>query len=248
MNNPQNLQAVILAAGKGKRFLGEKPKVLQQVAGKTLIKQVINFAHLLGVAKNVVVIGHLGEQVKQELQQEKNLSFAWQKEQLGTGHAVKMALPLLEKNKEVLILYGDVPALRKETLQKLIATHHHQQNTLTLLTANLKNPKWYGRILRNAKNEIFCIREAKDCSAEELETKEINSGILIVQRAFLESALEKLQPNNQQGEYYLTDIVSMACQQGKVVSAVITDDEDEIKGVNSPEELAEMEKVFERRR
>ncbi|MBI2666001.1 NTP transferase domain-containing protein [Candidatus Woesearchaeota archaeon] len=241
------MQAIILAAGKGKRFPGDKPKVLQQVAGRSLLQHVILLVNTLGIARKVVVIGHLGEQVQQGLSQEKDLFFAWQKEQLGTGHAVKMALPHLKKSHGVLILYGDVPALRKETVRQLITEHQHKRNTLTILTASLQDPKWYGRILKDTNGKVLGIREAKDCTVEELQIKEINSGIMVVETVFLYSALEKLRPNNQQGEYYLTDIVELACQEGKAVSTVITPDEDEIKGVNSPEELIEMEKIFKER-
>src|SRR3989338_8149844 len=214
------LQAVILAAGKGKRFPGAKPKVLQEVVGKPLITHVFALAVALGITKKIVVIGHLGEQVQQQLSSEKNLSFVWQREQLGTGHAVKMAIPYLEKESAVLILYGDVPALKKETLQRLIAEHEHKKNALTILTASLREPKWYGRILKDKEGKVLGIREAKDCSAEELQIKEINSGIMVVESEFLFSALEKVKNTNQQGEYYLTDIVAIACHESKAVSTL----------------------------
>ncbi len=238
------MQAVILAAGKGKRFPGEKPKVLQEVAGKHLLKWVLELAEALGIKRKIVVIGHLGEQVQQRFFSEKDILFVWQGEQLGTGHAVKMALSAIEEGKEVLILYGDVPALRRETLQKLLQEHQQQKNVITILTASLKDPKWYGRILKDEEGKVLGIREAKDCSAEELHLHEINSGILVVESKFLKSAVEKLQPKNQQGEYYLTDIVEIAVQEGKPVGALVISDEDEIKGVNSPEELAEMERIL----
>ena len=245
------MKAIILAAGKGTRFASERTKVLQKLGGKTLLQLVIELADAVGITEKIIVIGYQGKEVQQSLARIAGISgilFVWQRKQQGTGHAVMMAKPFLKEPEEILILYGDVPALRRETLQKLLVIHRTQKNSLTLLTAELKDPAWYGRILRDKKKTVIGIREAKDCSAEELKINEINSGIMVVDSSFLCSALNKINNNNEQKEYYLTDMVQIACREGKKVGACTVYDEEEIKGINSMEELEEMRKIFTRRK
>ena len=238
------MKAIILAAGKGIRFLSEKTKLLHCIGHKPLVVHVVEKAKMLGVGQPIVVLGYQGEAVREALQHVPGVQFAWQREQLGTGHAVQMALPLLEKEEDdVLILYGDVPCLSLATLQHLRVVHETAKNTLTLLTAVLDDPKWYGRIIKDNKKQLLAIREAKDANAKELQIKEINSGIMLVQSSFLRTALQQLVPKNQQGEYYLTDIVEIAVQERKRVGTVIVDDSREIQGVNSLEELEEAQSI-----
>ena len=161
------MQALILAAGKGTRFSDEKSKVLHEVNGISLVKHVINLVDSVGIQKKVVVIGHQGEAVQKHLQDSPNILFAWQHEQKGTGHAVMMAETFLSFDQDVLILYGDVPALKEETIRKLLNEHQTSKNQVTILSANLDNPKWYGRIVRE-DGEIVAIREMRDASDEEL--------------------------------------------------------------------------------
>ncbi len=238
------MKAIILAAGKGTRFASEKTKVLHCIAGKPLVLHVVEKAKMLGVGQPIVVLGYQGEAVREALQHIPGVQFAWQREQRGTGHAVQMALPFLGREEDdVLILYGDVPCLALATLQHLRIVHETAKNTLTLLTAVVEEPRWYGRILKDEKGQLLAIREAKDAIPEELQIKEINSGIMLVQSSFLRMALRHLAPKNQQGEYYLTDIVEMAVQEGKRVGTVIIDDPREIQGVNSLEELEEAQGI-----
>ncbi|MBS3165725.1 NTP transferase domain-containing protein [Candidatus Woesearchaeota archaeon] len=242
------MQAVILAAGKGTRFQSDKAKVLHEISGKPLVKYVVELADSLGINEKIVVVGHQGKEVERSLDTIKGVHFAWQEQQMGTGHAVMMAKPYLDpKENDVLILYGDVPGLRKETLLKLIAEHIFQRNILTVLTAELEGPKWYGRILRDNLGRVLGIREAKDATAEELLIKEINSGIMVINIPFLLSALDNLSSNNDQKEYYLTDLVEIACKRRLSVGALIVADSDEIKGVNSVEELEEMGEILGKR-
>src|SRR3989338_5820437 len=239
------MQAVILAAGKGTRFHSDKAKVLHEIFGKPLVQFVVELADSLGINEKIVVVGYQGKEVEKSLDTIKGVHFAWQEQQLGTGHAVMMVKPYLNpQENDLLVLYGDVPGLRKETLLQLIAEHKSQRNVLTVLTAELEDPKWYGKILRNHLGRVLGIREVKDATAEELQIKEINSGIMVINIPFLLSALDKLSRNNDQQEYYLTDLVEIACKQGLRVGALMVEDSDEIKGVNSVEELEEMGNIL----
>ena len=175
-----------------------------------------------------------------------DVSYVWQREQKGTGHAVLMAKEHIDDS-DVLVLYGDVLGIRADTIHQLVKEHKLKGNTVTILTAVLEDPKWYGRILKNDLGSVTAIREAKDCSEQELLVNEINSGIIIVKGDFLRSALSRLQPKNTQGEYYLTDVVEIAVRDGLKVGSMIVSDNDEIKGVNSTEELEEMEKILRSR-
>ena len=237
------MQAIILAAGKGTRFDNDKSKVLHTIAGESLIRRVVNLASAVGINKKIVVIGHQGESVKLELEDFPKLLFAWQKEQKGTGHAVMEAQSFLSPGEDVLILYGDVPALTKETILNFISEHSTSRNVVTILAAKLQDPKWYGRILRE-ENEVVAIREMKDANQEELLINEVNSGVYLVNYDFLIESLGKLTCENQQNEYYLTDIVEIAFSSGLKVGTHTIDQEHEIRGVNSVEELEEMRSVI----
>jgi len=240
----QPLKAVILAAGKGSRFSSEKTKVLHEIAGKPLVRHVVDLADSLGIKEKIVVIGYQGEEVKKELWNCKGIKFAWQKEQKGTGHAVMMARDYLKDFEgEVLILYADVPGVSKETLQQLIAQHRKKDCILTILTAVLKEPVWHGRIIKEGE-KVMAIREFKDATPKELEIKEVNSGIMIINNDFLLSALDKLTTHNAKGEYYLTDIVEIAYKLGKKICTFSAYSEMEIYGVNYVEELEELRKFF----
>ena len=241
------MKGVVLAAGKGTRFKSDSAKVLQEINGKSLIERVVDLATSAGIKEKVVVVGYQGEEVIKCLEKKKDLTFVWQYLQLGTGHAVMSAREEIKAADDVLILYGDVPATQKETILQLIKEHQVKKNVLTVLTAELEDPKWYGRILRDKNKKIGGIREAQDCSPKELEIREINSGIMIIQGKFLLRALGKLKPHNRQKEYYLTDIVETAVAEGKKVGAVRIYDENEIKGVNSLEELQEMTRILQKR-
>jgi bifunctional UDP-N-acetylglucosamine pyrophosphorylase/glucosamine-1-phosphate N-acetyltransferase len=235
------LNIVILAAGKGTRMYSDKPKVLHALAGKPLVRHVLDCAAALQPQQICVVYGHGGEAVPQALQHYA-AQFVIQEPQLGTGHAVQQALPQLADGGNTLVLYGDVPLIRHVTL------HQMQQagDGLVLLTVNLDNPTGYGRIVRDAEGDVSSIVEEKDATPEQREIREVNTGILLAPTAQLRAWLGKLQNNNAQGEYYLTDIVAMAVQQGVEVHTVQPAHEWEIHGINSKLQLATLERTWQR--
>ena len=236
--NPLNI--VILAAGKGTRMYSERPKVLHALAGKPLVRHVLDCAAALQPRQVCVVYGHGGEAVPEAMQQYP-AKFVLQEPQLGTGHAVQQAMPHLADDARTLVLYGDVPLIQHNTL------HQMQQagDGLVLLTVDLANPAGYGRIVRNEQGDVLSIVEEKDASPEQREIREVNTGILLAPTNKLREWLAKLRNNNAQGEYYLTDIVGMAVQQGVAVHTVQPAHEWEIHGVNSKAQLAVLERVWQ---
>ncbi|MDO8812054.1 MAG: bifunctional UDP-N-acetylglucosamine diphosphorylase/glucosamine-1-phosphate N-acetyltransferase GlmU, partial [Gallionella sp.] len=236
--NPLNI--VILAAGKGTRMYSEKAKVLHALAGKPLVQHVLDCAVALQPRQICVVYGHGGEAVPQAMRQYP-AKFAVQEPQLGTGHAVQQAMPHLADEGETLVLYGDVPLIQPGTL------HQMQQagEGLILLTVNLANPAGYGRIVRNEQGGVTGIVEERDASPEQREINEINTGILLAPTQMLRGWLAKLQNNNSQGEYYLTDIVGMAVRQGVAVHTVQPAHEWETHGINSKQQLAVLERTWQ---
>jgi bifunctional UDP-N-acetylglucosamine pyrophosphorylase/glucosamine-1-phosphate N-acetyltransferase len=234
---------VILAAGQGSRMKSALPKVLHAVGGKPMVKHVIDNARQLGQARVHVVIGHGAEQLKEQLSDE-SLSFAVQAEQLGTGHAVAQAMPDLADDSVTLILYGDVPLTQPETMQKLVNAAH--TGALGLLTVKLENPTGYGRIVRaEATHEVIAIVEQKDASSDELQIKEVNTGIMAVPTSLLRKWLPALSSNNAQGEYYLTDIIAMAASEGVRIDAQHPSCEQEVQGVNNRVQLAQLERWYQ---
>jgi bifunctional UDP-N-acetylglucosamine pyrophosphorylase/glucosamine-1-phosphate N-acetyltransferase len=235
------MNVVILAAGKGKRMHSDLPKVLHPIAGKPMLAHVLAAARKLGAARICVVYGHGGEQVREALVAP-DLTWAKQEPQLGTGHAVLQALPQLDPA-PTLVLYGDVPLIRTETLERLLKVS--QGGTLALLTVKLPNPKGYGRIVR-AAGKVTRIVEEKDADDAERAIDEVNTGILVAPTAALARWLPGLGNSNAQGEYYLTDIVGLAVGEGMAVEAVHPDHAWEVEGVNSKVQLAALERIHQR--
>jgi bifunctional UDP-N-acetylglucosamine pyrophosphorylase/glucosamine-1-phosphate N-acetyltransferase len=238
-----SLNVVILAAGQGKRMYSELPKVLHTLAGKSLLAHVIAAARALRPTRVCVVYGHGGEQVR-EAMQDPALAFARQEPQLGTGHAVQQALPALSDAPVTLVVYGDVPLIRPDTLQRLIDACH---GSVAVLTAVLDNPSGYGRIVRGADRAIKAIVEEKDATAEHKRITEVNTGVMALPTSRLARWLGRLNNDNAQREYYLTDVVKLALNDGVTVAAVCVDDFSETLGVNSRAQLAQLERVFQRR-
>ncbi|HEX5338543.1 MAG TPA: bifunctional UDP-N-acetylglucosamine diphosphorylase/glucosamine-1-phosphate N-acetyltransferase GlmU [Gallionella sp.] len=234
------LNVVILAAGKGTRMYSDKPKVLHALAGKPLLQHVLDSATELAPQQITVVYGHGGEMVPQAVRQYQ-ASFAIQEPQLGTGHAVQQAMPHLADGSHTLVLYGDVPLVQHSTLHQM----QHAGSGLVLLTVNLDNPTGYGRIVRNAQGDVERIVEEKDATSEQREITEVNTGILLAPTAQLREWLAKLGNNNAQGEYYLTDIVGMAVQQGMAVHTVQPAHRWEVEGINSKTQLAALERTWQ---
>ncbi|MBX9764544.1 MAG: bifunctional UDP-N-acetylglucosamine diphosphorylase/glucosamine-1-phosphate N-acetyltransferase GlmU [Pseudomonadaceae bacterium] len=238
-----SLDIVILAAGQGTRMRSALPKVLHPVAGKAMLGHVIDTARLLKPQGIHVVIGHGAELVRERLAAD-DLNFVLQSEQLGTGHAVAQALPALTAER-VLILYGDVPLIEVETLQRLLQQVSEQQ--LGLLTVNLNDPTGYGRIVRDGSGVVKAIVEHKDASSEQRLIREGNTGILAVPGKKLGDWLGRLSNSNAQGEYYLTDVIAMAVADGLVVATEQAADEMEVLGANDRIQLSQLERHYQYR-
>ena len=232
------LAIVILAAGQGKRMNSPMPKVLQPLAGRPLLQHVIETARALEPAEVHVVYGYGGEQVRELL---KNERVAWveQPAQLGTGHALMQALPHLQDERLVLVLYGDVPLIRRETLEQL--TQLAGSSSVALLTMQLDDATGYGRIIRDARGNVRRIVEQKDASAKELKVREGNTGVMAVPAKLLKKWLGRLKNNNAQREYYLTDIIAMAVKDKVNVRPLIAAHASEVLGVNDKAQLAQVE-------
>ena len=232
---------IILAAGKGTRMRSNLPKVLQPLAGRPLLRHVIETAKKLNAANIITIYGHGGDKVQQAFAQE-NVQWVEQAEQLGTGHAVKVTLPVLPRDGVSLILSGDVPCITQETLEKLLAVS--RETGIGLVTLTLNDAAGYGRIVRE-NNKIQAIVEHKDANDAQRQIKEINTGIYCVSNAKLHQWLPKLSNKNAQGEYYLTDIVAMAIADGLEVASVEPELAFEVEGVNDRVQLAALEREFQ---
>ena len=234
---------VILAAGKGTRMRSALPKVLHKLSGRSMLGHVVAAVESLGKAKKIIVTGHGAEQVEQQFKSPTTI-FTQQKEQLGTGHAVHMAVPELCSDAVVIVLYGDVPLIRPATIQKILAVV--TESTMGLLTINLDQPTGYGRIVRNTKGDITEIIEQKDASAEQLKITEVNTGVLALQSSQLSDWLPKITNNNAQGEYYLTDLVAIAREAGVEIISVNPESATEVDGVNNRVQLSQLERAHQR--
>jgi len=231
------IAAVILAAGQGTRMKSELPKVLHPVAGRPMLGHVVQSAKAAGASPVVAVVGHGAERVKEQFEPG-SLQFALQAEQLGTGHALMCAeADLKDFAGDLLLLCGDVPLLRAETLQALLAHHREQQSAVTILTARLDDPTGYGRIIRGPSG-VERIVEEKDAKAVEKDVREINTGIYLFRAPEVFSLLQQLDNTNAQGEYYLTDVVALARQAGQRVDALAVEDVREATGINDRRQLA----------
>lgn len=237
-----SLKVVILAAGKGTRMRSAMPKVLHRVAHKPMVEHVIDAAADLGAASTILVVGHGADQVRETVT--RDVQYVEQTEQLGTGHAVQQAVPLLHPDDTVLIAYGDVPLTRTATLKNLIAGV--TDSNLTLLSVHMDDPTGYGRIERDAAGNLLGIVEQKDASSEQLKINEVNTGIFAARASVLAELLGKIDNNNAQNEYYLTDVFGLAVQQGMSVTTHQPEHIWETSGVNSRQQLAELERIYQR--
>ncbi|HMV37719.1 bifunctional UDP-N-acetylglucosamine diphosphorylase/glucosamine-1-phosphate N-acetyltransferase GlmU [Plasticicumulans sp.] len=242
--SPANLHVVILAAGKGKRMVSDLPKVLHAVGGRPMLGHVIASAQRLGAARIVVVHGHGSEQVLARFGTVPGIAWAEQAEQLGTGHAVAQALPALPADGLALVLYGDVPLVRPESLTPLLAAA--AAGGIGLLTVELPDPTGYGRIVRDDGGRVLRIVEEKDADAATKRIREGNTGILAAPLARLRDWVGRLGNANAQGEYYLTDIIEMAVGEGLAVVPHTVAAPEEVQGVNNRVQLAELERFYQR--
>ena len=239
------LSVLILAAGKGTRMESELPKVLHPIAGKPMVSHVIQRAVELGAEKIVTIIGYKLEMVKSEICNEPT-EFAYQLEQLGTGHAILQCKEnLSDFNGQVLILSGDVPLITTSTLNNLLRTHVKSNCDATILTAEINDPTGYGRVIRTDENNLFKIVEHKDASDDELAVKEINAGIYIFESKRLFQLLPQVKNENAQGEYYLPDVLTLLLEQNKKVAIEKTNNITEILGVNNIQQLQQLDEKFQ---
>jgi len=238
-----NLSVIILAAGQGTRMRSRLPKVLHTLGGRPLLGHVVQTAQALEADTVYGIVGHGADVVRSTLA---GLAVKWleQKEQLGTGHAVLQALPAVPPEHLVLVLYGDVPLTSIATLRRLITAAG--DNTMGLLTAYIKDPTGYGRIIRNAQGEVIAVVEHADASAGQREIEEINTGMLVVKAGYLRKWVMALSNKNSQGEFYLTDVIAMAVKDNVLIKTVYPADVTEIMGVNNKAQLAKLERVYQR--
>ncbi|MCT4632266.1 MAG: bifunctional UDP-N-acetylglucosamine diphosphorylase/glucosamine-1-phosphate N-acetyltransferase GlmU [Firmicutes bacterium] len=241
-----NLTGIVLSAGAGTRMKSKLPKVLHKVLGRTMVDHVIDVLDELDASKKVVVYGHGKDMVHSSLES-RNVRFALQAEQKGTGHAVMVAKEHIGDDDNVLILYGDTPLIRSSSIKEFCDEHERQGNDLSILTTIMENPFGYGRIIREEDGRVTGIVEQKDGSQEQLLIKEINSGIYLVNGRLLKDSLELIENNNNQGEYYLTDIVKILSGQGKKVGCHILEDPNEVFGVNTRKHLSIASQMLQER-
>ena len=242
LENEEYVATIIMAAGKGTRMKSNKSKLVHKIYDKELVRRVAEAAYKIGSDEVIAVVGHLREQVKEVLGDK--VKYAYQEELLGTGHAVMQAIPFLKGKKgKVLVLNGDVPIIRPETLEKLLEKSVTSKEYATLLTAIYENPIGYGRIIRDEGGSV----EEKDAKSYQKKIKEINSGIYCFDIEELLKALELIKPNNAQGEYYLTDVIKIMNDKGLKTGAVIVEDNTEILGVNDRAQLELLTRVLRMR-
>jgi len=236
------LKTLILAAGQGTRMRSTRPKVLHEIANRSLLQHVYDTSKLIEGNEIIVIYGHGGELVKQTLS-ELDVQWVEQKEQLGTGHAVLQADGLMSTNDTVLILYGDVPLLTKSSIDRLLS--HVTEQSLALLTVDLDDPAGYGRIVRDSEGRVTKITEHKDATEQEHKIKEVNTGILAVKGSQLKNWIARLDNSNAQQEFYLTDIIEMAVNEGVTVKTSQPEHPDEVLGVNNRKQLSYLERAYQ---
>lgn len=240
-----SINVIILAAGKGTRMRSQRPKVLQTLAHKPLLAHVVDTAKQIKADKTIVVYGHGGELVQSTFAQE-DISWVEQAEQLGTGHAVQVALSALPRTGQSIILYGDVPLVQPDTLKKLIKKNKNdERQSLSVITLTVDNPFGLGRIIRDDNDNILSIVEEKDANEYQKHITEVNTGIYCVDNTLLHELLPQLSNENAQGEYYLTDIVKMAAEKGAAIETIKPNLSYETDGVNNRQQLAALERKWQ---
>jgi UDP-N-acetylglucosamine diphosphorylase/glucosamine-1-phosphate N-acetyltransferase len=241
-----NVAVVILAAGQGTRMESNKAKVLHEIAGRPMILYVVEAARRIAGDNVIVVVGHQAQKVRDIISESAQLHFAYQEEQLGTAHAVQCAVPSIPGGcDEVVILCGDVPLIRAETISGLIEDHLSAARDISLLAVEVENPYGYGRVLVDDKRQVFGIIEESDATVAQKQINLINAGIYCIHKAFLLQALPKIRTNNAQNELYLTDIMGIGHSENKKIGVVIGTDPSEVIGVNTIQELKRVEMILQ---
>ena len=235
---------IILAAGKGQRMLDNQPKVLQNIAGIPMAQHLLNTVVEIKNSRQIIVIGEEAKKVKSSLVVSRSTHWIKQRKQLGTAHAVKAALPKTRTGSIVVVLYGDVPLVQSKTINNLLRLA--STNNLAILTFRAKNPRGYGRIIRNSRGQVESIVEEKDASAQQKQIKEVNSGILAIRSRYLKKLLPKVNNKNASKEFYLTDIISLARAEGIKIKPLLLENSTEALGANTLEELHDLERACQR--
>jgi len=248
-----NLDVIVLAAGKGVRMKSDIPKVLHLLCGKPMIEHVIETILNLNPNRIYLVVGYQSDKIKEFVNEKfisklNKIEFVTQEQQLGSGHAVRCVTSYIkDTDGDILIMYGDTPLITNKTLDKLITTHKKNNNDLTLLTARVNNPFGYGRIITDEKANVVEIKEELDLSDIEKEIKEINVGVYCIRKELIIKNIDKIKINERKNEYYFTDIVKILYQQNKKIKVVLTDNNDEIIGINTKDEIIHAEKLLQER-
>jgi bifunctional UDP-N-acetylglucosamine pyrophosphorylase/glucosamine-1-phosphate N-acetyltransferase len=243
-----SVAAIILAAGKSTRMKSQRVKVLHEICGRAMLAYVLDAARQAGAQRLVVVVGHDREAVMREFADQSDIVWVHQQEQKGTGHAVQVCREALaDFTGDILVLAGDGPLIRAATLTRLVEEHRAKQAAMTLATSVIDNPAGYGRIVRDTAGEILAIVEEKDATAAQRAIREVNPSYYLFDSAALFHALEQIKPNNQKGEYYLTDVLSILRHAGRKVTAVAAVPAQDVLSINSRQELAVVSGVMQRR-
>lgn len=241
----KTLGVIILAAGKGTRMKSDLPKVLHKVAGKTMVSYVIACAMHLTRDHIHVVVGHQARKVCREVSAHFAVNFCVQEQLLGTGDAVKSAMPhLAAPVQDVLVLCGDVPLIQPQTLMDLVQAHQNSGAAVTVLATDVENPFGYGRIIQDQQGQVLAVREEADASDAEKKISRVNTGIYCFDRHFLSRALELLRPDNRQGEYYLTDVVDIGVQNKEKIAVRVLADHRQVMGINTLDELEKAQNLI----
>ncbi len=244
----ENVAVIILAAGLGKRMKSDKAKVLHEIQGRPMILYVVETARKIAGDDVVVVIGNQAQEVRAIISDTAELFFAYQDQQLGTGHAVLCALPQIPEHcDQVIILCGDVPLIQPETIAALVEDHLRARRDVSLLAVEMDNPSGYGRVLLDDNRQISAIIEEADANADQKRIKLINSGIYCIDKAFLLQALPEIRPDNAQGELYLTDIMSIGYQEKRNMGVVVGTNCQKIIGINTCQDLATVDAIMKSR-
>ena len=241
----RDIGIVILAAGLGTRMKSDKAKVLHEICNRPMIQYVVDTAKAVAESNVIVVVGHQADLVRQSAAQCGDFHYATQHKQLGTGHAVMCALPHIPEGvQDVVILCGDVPLIRAETIEHLIYDHLRHRRHVTLLAVKMADPSGYGRVIFNESGKLTGIVEQADADEAQKKIQIVNSGIYVVNQTFLTYALPQIRDDNKQKEIYLTDIIAIGRRLNKEMGAIISDDSEEILGVNSVSDLQHVENII----
>ena len=242
------IAVIILAAGLGTRMKSNKAKVLHEVCGKPMVRYVVETSSRVAGNDVVLVVGHQADKVRETVSNLGTFNFAYQREQLGTGHAVLCALPYLPEHcQEVVILCGDVPLINADTVNVLVKSHLDEKRDISVLAVELEDPTGYGRILLDENKRVQAIVEESDATAEQKRIRLINTGIFCVKKNFLLQAVPRIKPENAQGEVYFTDIMEIAYSENKLIGVSVGDNQLEVTGINTIQELKKVEQAMKTR-